>query len=414
MRKMLGLFGSLVVVACSGSTALQPASAGASGGGALNGAGGASDRAGSGSEEGGVGNGGAANGGAPNGGLGEGGAVTSGGSGGAGAACGPGSPVPSVYAATWDRFGYPPYAIDGCTLVYVASGDQALRLRDLASGDERQLEPGASHPRRPAISGNVIAWELDGSAGSASSAVRVALADGSQAPQLFDHAGEPRVSADAAVFTQFLGPNPNDDTDVALLDIVTGKITSVATGAGQQRFADVSPTHVAVTDFSEDPKGYFDEAGSIADIVLIDRMTLARTVRSAPGKQAFPLLGSDGALVYLEWGAVHPEPKFSQYMLKSGLVGRPVAEDFEVKRGSPVVTNTPYVRPSLRGLSLDFVDAAAGTSKLYRASLATREAPVLAPLAGTSELLGTASAETLTVVANFAANQELALTLVQH
>jgi len=303
---------------------------------------------------------------------------------------------------TWDPFGYPPYALDGCTLVYVAAANGtdngALRLRDLSTGTELLLEAGATHPRRPTVAGRVVAWESDGTDGS-----QVRLRDASGAEPFettFPQAGEPRLTGDALVFTAFVGAGANADTDVDLYDLADHVLMPVATGAGQQRFADVSATHVAVSDFSEDPKGYFDHTGSLSDIVVIDRTTLERTTRAAPGKQAFPLLGSDGLLAYLEWGAVHPEPKFSQFFLKAGYVDAPVADDRNVKGGDAQVSTDPaYVRPSLHGIYLDYIDKVAATPQLFRASLDEPSPPVSAAISGTSRLLGPVATDRLTLIA---------------
>jgi hypothetical protein len=310
-----------------------------------------------------------------------------------------------IYSADmWDPLGYPPYALDGCTLVYVVAtsgaDNGALRLRDLSTGTELTLEAGAAHPRRPtvAVAGAVVAWESDGADGPQ---VRLRDASGSEPfEKAFAQAGEPRVTQDALVFTAFLGAAATADTDVDLYDLGNHVLTHVATGPGQQRFADVSATHVAVTDFSEDPKGYFDQTGSVSDIVVIDRATLTRTVRAAPGKQAFPLLGSDGLLAYLEWGAVHPEPKFSQFFLKAGYVDALVADDRNVKGGDAQVSTDPaYVRPSLHGVYLDYIDKTATTVQLFRASLDEPAPPVSAAISGASRLLGPVATDELTLVA---------------
>ena len=321
-----------------------------------------------------------------------------------------------VYSADlWDPLGYPPYALDGCTLVYVAAtpaaDNGALRMRELSTGNEVELEAGAAHPRRPAVAGGVVAWESDGPNGSQ---VRVRDASGAEPFEAsFPRAGEPRVSEDALVFTAFVGAGANADTDVALYDLTQRELTLIATGAGQQRFADVSATHVAFTDFSEDPKGYFDQVDSISDVVLIDRATLSRTTRSAPGKQAFPLLGSGGLLAYLEWGAVHPEPKFSQFFLKAGYVDAPVAEDRNVKGGdAPVSTDPAYVRPSLHGVYLDYIDKAASAPLLFRANLDEPAPPVSAVVQGVSRLLGPVATHELTLVAKPLSGDTLGLVAI--
>lgn len=314
--------------------------------------------------------------------------------------------------STWDPLGYPPYAFDGCTLVYVANGsDQgALHVRDLATGRDEVLETAASKPRRPTVSGPVIAWEADGASGTE---VRVRT-DGKieTLSGAFVHAEEPRASSDAVVFTAFLGPGPNDDSDVYLFDVVSRELSVIAGGAGQQRFADISPTHVAFTDFSEDPQGYFNEMGSISDIAMVERATHLRSNRAAPGKQAFPLLGTDGVFAYLEWAAVHPEPKLGQFWLKVGRLDRPVSEDFNVKTSGQVSTNPAYVRPSLRGLNLDFIDQGAEGAALFRATLGTPSALVSLKIQGALQLFGPVAGERFTLLANQRSAQSFALLAV--
>jgi hypothetical protein len=313
---------------------------------------------------------------------------------------------------SWDPLGYPPYAFEGCTLVYIATGSDpgALRVRDLASGEDTVLETAARHPRRPTISGEVIAWEADGAVGSE---VRVRV--GAKIESMsgaFMRAEEPRATDDAVVFTAFLGAGPNDDSDVYLFDVVTGQLSAVATGPGQQRFADVSPTHIAITDFSEDAKGYFNELGSISDIALIERATGLRTNRPSPGKQAFPLLGAQGVFAYLEWAAVHPEPKLGQFWLKVGYLGRPSSEDFNVKTAGQVSTNPAYVRPSLRGLNLDFVDQGPDGASLYRAALATPGTLISSQIPGAMLLFGPVAGDRFTLLANQRSPQSFALVAV--
>jgi len=314
--------------------------------------------------------------------------------------------------SNWDPLGYPPYAFDGCTLVYVAAGSEpgALRLRNLATREDTVLEPAASKPRRPAVSGSVIAWEADGAQGSE---VRVRVGDQVQTMSgAFVRAEEPRVTGDAVVFTAFLGPGQDDDSDVYLFHVPSGQLSAVASGAGQQRFADVSPTHVAFSDFSEDPHGYFDEAGSLSDIALIERATGSRSNRVLPGKQAFPLLGADNVFAYLEWGAVHPEPKLGQFWLKVGYLNRPVSEDFNVKTTGQVATDPAYVRPSLRGLKLDFVDQGLDGVALYRAALDAPGTLVSFKVAGSPRLFGPVAGDRFTLLANQRAGQTISLLAV--
>jgi hypothetical protein len=321
-----------------------------------------------------------------------------------------------VYAAGgWDPLGYPPYALDDCTLVYVAGNADGtggdLHLRELATGNDVVLAEAALHPRRPTLAGAVLAWE---DAIATGSQVHVRYSGGPQVVEfVFENAGEPRSTFDAVVFTAFVGAGVSGDTDVHLFDVATHEVTPVATGAGQQRFADVSPTHIAFTDFSEDPHGYFNEAGSISDVAVIERSTGQRTLRAAPGKQAFPLLGAEGALSYLEWGAVHPEPKFSQFKLKAGQLGQPVESDINVKGGDALVsTNPAYVRPSLHGAYLDFVDEVASSPQLFRVALGSAAPPALVAIPGAARLFGPVATERLTLVAKPLQGSALALVAV--
>ena len=318
----------------------------------------------------------------------------------------------SVFSGdTWDPLGYPPYALERCTLVYVApaNGGGALHLRNLATGEDSELEPAESHARRPSLAGGVIAWEVGD---FAQSQVRVRYEGTTQTLSgAFDHAGEPRVAPDAVVFTAFLGPNPTDDTDVYLYRVATEQLTGVAVGPGQQRFADVSRTHVAVTDFSEDPRGYFDQFDSIADVVTIDRDSDVATPRKRAGKQAFPLLTDQGALAYLDWGAVHPEPKFSQFGLRLGQLGAPVDADIDVTP-EPIHTDPAYVRPSLHGSHLDFVDTRTGVIGLYSFTLASGEPATLTPIAGSPQLFGPVATDAMTLISRPLQGQTLALTAV--
>ncbi len=312
-----------------------------------------------------------------------------------------------VFSPSWDPLGYPPYAIDRCVVVYVDAGGAsgALQRVDLETGERVMLDAAEHRPRRPAIAGDVVAWERDGESGQ--SAVRVHSPAGERT---FEASGEPRATLDAVVYTRFRGQAKSDDTDVFLYRIGTEEEQVVATGPGQQRFADVSGAHVAFTDFSEDARGYFD-LGSIADVRVVDRQSGEETTRALPGKQAFPLLGRDGVLVYLEWGAVHPEPKFSQFFLKAGRISAPASADFNVKGEAPVMTEVAYVRPSLHGSRIDFVDRV-GSVRLYSVDVGAAAAPT--PLVDLDEakLFGSASSERATLVSTPRASSSLRLVAV--
>ncbi len=280
-----------------------------------------------------------------------------------------------VYGGAPYALGYPPYAIDGCRLAYVARGATAmasgeLRLRDLATGKERVLAPASVEPRRPSIAGGYIVWEQTI---SGKSALRVEGPGGALTIEgSFDHASEPRAAEDGIVFTAWLGPGDDADTDVLLFDPASGTLTPLGAGQGQQRFADISKTHVAWADFVEDPDGTFDEdEADIADVVVFDRATKAATTRKRPGKQAFPMLGAQGKIATLDWNLVHPEPKLSAYELRIGEIDAPVEADVLVEQ---VSTLQPYVRPVARGALLEWVAWPEGQAALFR-----RQADLSAP-----------------------------------
>jgi hypothetical protein len=332
-------------------------------------------------------------------------ASTSSGAGGA-AACSPSSvqgiavTPTDVYGGLPYALGYPPYAIDGCLLAYVkpasdggTSGD--LVLRDLANGTEMTLAPASEVPRRPAIAGDLVAWEAT-VAGQPSVRVRgpsgVVTVTGT-----YDHAGEPRVAADSVVFTAWLGPMDNADTDVFLYTPSSGAVEVVATGPGQQRFADVSTTHVAWSDFSEGPSGVFNvNGGDAANIVVLDRAAQATTVRAKPGKQAFPMLGARGKVAYLDWGdiAIPPEPKFSEYDLRLGDVAGTLTGDVLVEH---VVAQAPYLRPVARGAYLEWVETP-GQTLLRRQPVDLSTQPQTVTTFSASTVFGPSASLAITLV----------------
>jgi hypothetical protein len=320
------------------------------------------------------------------------------------AKCGPASVTgivsgPGIGPGKWDPLGYPPYALDGCTLVYVTPVDGArgeLRVRDLATGVEELLAPSADAPSRPAVSGSTIAWEVTVAGKSQVRVRQTGTVRTIEGP--FDHAGEPRAARGAVVFTAWLGPNDTDDTDVFVYDAEAKTATPLATGRGQQRFADISDTHVAITDFAEDPNGRFDEMMSIADISVFERATGRRIDRSLPGKQAFPMLGTNGRVGYLEWRLIHPEPKFSEFFIKSGLIDGSPDVDRNIKGADVVKTDPAYVRPSVHGSEVDFIDTTSGSPQLFRATLDDASAPALVRDAPAGSLVGPVAAASMTLV----------------
>jgi hypothetical protein len=151
----------------------------------------------------------------------------------------------------------------------------------------------------------------------------------------------------------------------------------VAGGAAQQRFADVSATHVVFTDFSEDPNGYYTGDGaSLADVVLHDRATGTSTSIPNLGKQAFPMLGGSGRLGFLEWIMVHPIPKLQAYTLKSVPLSDPLATPVTIAS----VQSDARVRPTASGELFEWVVRWEGATTLHRAAADGSSAPNAVPV----------------------------------
>jgi hypothetical protein len=295
-----------------------------------------------------------------------------------------------------DLEGYPPYAIDGCRLAYVSATSGGLVLRDLALGTEIEMAPASESPWRPTLSGGVLAWQ---SGEGAASTVRIAFSGSVRtATGAFVHAGEPRATTDAVVFTGWLGSDDRSDTDVFLVRPDGGPAELVVGGAGQQRFADVSAAHVAISDFSEDPSGVYSGDGtSLSDLVVIDRDGGPAQRKRAAGKQAFPMLGASDRMVFLEWIGVHPVPKFQEYAIRtlelSALDGEPITI-------ASVKSDRPTVRPVARGNSVEWVERPLDLpSRLYRAELDEPPAPIAASGLEGLELFAPAASSAFTVIA---------------
>lgn len=299
-----------------------------------------------------------------------------------------------VAVADVDLDGFPPYSLDGCRLAYVSAATGALVVRDLLTGAEQLVAAGPEAPRRPSLSPDVLAWEAsDG----ATNVVRVLVAGNTKTLSgPFLHAGEPRATTGAVVFTGWLQSDKSGDTDVFLFDVATGDVSLVLGGTGQQRFADVSPSHVAVSDFSEDPAGiYTGDGGSLSDVVVLDRSTLTPTTLKLPGKQAFPMLGGGQRLAYLDWLEVHPMPKLHQYELHSV----PLASLGDKPTLVASVTSDVAVRPTVFAGVAEWVARSSDVSTLRRAPLDASSAPQLVNLGATSVLHAPAGGADFTVLA---------------
>jgi len=308
--------------------------------------------------------------------------------------------VEGITVASTDIYGFPyalgygPHALDRCSLVFVtAEGD--LVARDLETGADVTLASAAEKPRRPAIAGGTLAWEAT-EAGRSVVRVSVNLGPPTTLSGAFDHAGEPRVAADAVVFTGWLSADPLGDTDIFISLLPATDASPVLAEPGQQRFPDISTTHIAFSDFSEDPDGRFDEnATDVSDVVVVERATKKATRRERPGKQAFPLLGAEGRVAFLAWGPEHPEPKFSAYTLLVGDING--SEESAV---AAIQTLAPYVRPTARGAFLEWIEWSGGAPpKLLRRPADLSKDAVEVPEITGAELYAPVSSNSLTAVA---------------
>lgn len=298
-----------------------------------------------------------------------------------------------VGVAEADLDGYPPYSVDGCSMAYVSSAGDLL-LRDLTTGSEESVALAAEAPRRPTLSAGVLAWEA-AMAGKTVVRLRTAGANLSLSGS-FDHAREPRASADAVVFTGFYGTTDTSDSDVFLYDLASKTVSALQTAKGQQRFADVSATHVAWSDFSEDPSGVYSGDGtSLADIVLYDRGTKKLQSIALGGKQAFPMLAVAGSLGFLDWLAVHPVPKLQDYRI----MALPLADLSAKPKLVASVQSEVAVRPSANATRVEWVVRWSGKSTLHRAPLDGSAAPVEVGLGAVAEVHAPVGTTGLSVVA---------------
>ena len=289
------------------------------------------------------------------------------------AACAEGAS--DIAVASEDLNGYPPYAVESCSLVYVSTAGD-LVLRDLATRAEEVVARAPERPRRPAMSKELVVWEAEERGARVVRVLpRAPRGEAYTIVGAFAMAGEPRVKNDAIVFTAWGSTIERSDSDVWLHVAGTRETKLAIGGAGQQRFADVSEKVIVATDFSEDPDGVYDGRGTdLADLVVIDRATGQITRRAAPGKQAFPMLGDGDLLAYLEWSTVHPEPKLVAYDLKVGpLFGQPSADRLVA---NVTFMSTEYARPAVSGGMLEWVANPDGRTALYRAPLDGSAAPL--------------------------------------
>jgi hypothetical protein len=296
--------------------------------------------------------------------------------------------------------GYPPYASQDCTLVYVRRDSGALVARDLGTGTERVVAPAADKPRRPTVAAGLIAWELTIGATPAVRAEyngQVTTLAGS-----FHHASEPRAAKGLVSFTAWASADPKGDADVLLFHTGSGEYETVAAGPGQQRFSDVSETHVAVSDFSEDPDGRFDDNGTdLADLGIYELATKTLTLRKNPGKDAFPFLASPDLFGYMHWGDVHPEPKFDAFGLRAGTIGQDATLDRKV---ADVTSSSGLIQPSAKNGVLEWVTNDFGTMKLWRAPADGSSPAAVVPGLDQLAIYAPATSDRFTIVATRSAS----------
>jgi hypothetical protein len=311
-----------------------------------------------------------------------------------------------VAVAMDDLYGYPPYAAYGCRLAYVSSASGALVLRDLTTGGEQTIALASEKPRRPTIALDVVAWEATDAATGKSQVRAYYNGSATTIDGSFDHAGEPRAADGVIAFTAWSAAADTSDTDVLLYVAADGHSETVAGGFGQQRFCDVSATRVAITDFSEDPDGTFNDDGNdLADIGFFDRTLKTYGVRKNPGKDAFPSIVSDDAFGYLHWGDHRPEPKFQAFTIAGGLIAGPAAADKSIAD----VTTEIFVHPSGRYGEINWVVASTtdGTFTLNRAPVDGSSAASVVP--GLDGTIGAPiSAKGFTAVATIASGASTA------
>jgi hypothetical protein len=264
-----------------------------------------------------------------------------------------------------------------------ANGDTsksgALRLRSLVDGTDVVVADESETPRRPTLRGDILAWEAT-LAGKSVVRIKVGAKPVITMKGVFQHAGEPRAGEAGVAFTAWMTTDELGDTDVYLYDRATGATVPIATGPAQQRWADVSATHVAYSDFVEDPDGTFgNDSKDVCDIGLVELATMKKTTYAKPGKQAYPMLGSSGYAVFLEWPADHPEPKNVFYSLRSwGFAG---ATQPDVELSQVIHNDSFYARPATRDGVVTWV-ASAPQDTLFRVAV-EGGSPAVIPMAST-------------------------------
>jgi len=136
-------------------------------------------------------------------------------------------------------------------------------------------------------------------------------------------------------------------------------------------------------------------------VVLVDRATGEHRRLELAGKQAFPLFGGDGSLVYLHWQVDHPEPKLSAYTIMAWDMG---AADRQ-RQLALVQTQPPYVRPSVYGSTVEWVERPySGDERLMRVDMQRVNPQAVFSMPG-MQLYATASSARATLLATQSLDQ---------
>jgi hypothetical protein len=216
-------------------------------------------------------------------------------------------------------------------------------------------------------------------------------------PAGYDHVDEPATATSIVVVTAWRTTASDSDTDVFAFDPTTSTLTPIVVAPKQQRFAAVSDTIVAVTDFTEDPIGAYTGSGNdLADIGVFTRASTSYVVRQRPGKDAFPVIVTNDILGYLHWGDVHPEPKLEAYTIYTGTIGADPLADTKI---ADVTNAYALERPSAKNGIIEWVATIQGSSSLWRANAASPSAPAAALTVTNESLLGSVSLDQGTLLA---------------
>jgi hypothetical protein len=256
-----------------------------------------------------------------------------------------------------DPLGYPGFTVSGCALIYVnGAGDLVTHARIAGAGaPDKVLEPAARMPRRPSAREGLLTWEYEEGGTTGVVVLDQVTNERTELRGDFHHAGEPRSTGSAVVFTAWKAQAQDSDTDVYAYRLSTKRIEKIFGGPGQQRFADGNRDVFVASDFSEDSSGVFSLNGfNDADTVVWRESEQRVTKRALPGKQAFPIVSDSNQVIYLDWSSVHPEPKLSGYTIRKGGVSADPALDVDLQ--NTLIGTKNHMRPSVSGERITYLN----------------------------------------------------------